>query len=64
MSRGITYIVVTRNPHSKKLLAIMDEDDSLCEFETEVAAFEAATKIDICRAWGAEILPLAGPIPA
>ena len=59
-----TYIIVTRNPTSNKLMVIEEaagEDNScISEFETEDAAYDHASTIPVCRAWGAEILPVGG----
>lgn len=59
-----SYIIVTRNPGTKKLMVIEEADgeDKSCvsEFETEDEAYEHASTIPICRAWGAEILPVGG----
>mgnify|MGYP001603282113 CR=1 FL=1 len=54
-----TYIIVCRNPASKRLMVISDDDEnSPAEFETEDEAYEATKNITICRAWGAEIVPV------
>jgi hypothetical protein len=49
------FIVVTRNPSSKKLVILVDEDDNPVEFDMEDAASEAADDNACCRAWGADI---------
>lgn len=61
-----TYIIVTRNPRTGKLLAVTDGDDDgvLAEFPTEDAAYASAKNTTACRAWGAEILPVGGLGPA
>lgn len=59
-----SYIIATRNPTTKKLLIVVDKADDVAEFESEDAAFETAQTIAVCRAWGAEILPVGGTVPA
>jgi len=56
----ISYLIVCRNPKSKKLVIISDGDDPH-EYESEDAAYSAAQDIAICRAWGAEIVPVERP---
>lgn len=53
-----TYIIGTRNPKTKKLLLVMDEDgEGVLEFPTEEAAAEHAKDIIICDAWGFDVIP-------
>ena len=54
----ISYIIATRNPTNKKLIIIENDDGDVVEFSTEDEAFEASKKTTVCKAWGAEILPL------
>jgi len=58
----ISYIIVTRNPTSKKLIVIEDGtvtgSSSIAEFSTEEKAYEVAYFSSICRAWGCEIIPV------
>jgi hypothetical protein len=59
----ITYIIVTRNPTSKRLVVIEEAADTgdcavISEFDTEDEAYLHAEAIPICRAWGAEVLPV------
>ena len=58
---GVSYIIVCRNPTSKKLVVIM-HDEKVAEYETEEAAFSAAQDIAVCQAWGAEIVPVCRPV--
>jgi hypothetical protein len=51
------YVLITRNPSNKKLVAIVDNDgDAIAEFSTEDAATEAAHNTTLCKAWGYEII--------
>lgn len=53
----MTYILVTRNPRSKKLIPILGEDnETIAEFETESDAAAVAMAVPICEAWGYEAL--------
>jgi len=54
----MNYIIVTRNPNGKGVLAIMGEDDSVMQFETREAAEETASNQVLCRAWGYQIVEL------
>ena len=54
----ISYIIATRNPTNKKLIIIENDDGDVVEFSTEDEAFEASKNTTVCKAWGAEILPL------
>lgn len=58
----VTYIIVMRNPASKKLAVIVngEENDAqdVAEFATEDAAYECANGIAVCRSWGFEIVPV------
>lgn len=58
----MSYIVVTRNPLNKKMIALVagEEGEYLAEFVTEDEAMRAAKANLACRAWGAEIVPLGG----
>jgi hypothetical protein len=56
----MTFIITTRNPKSKKLLIITNEDDDYAaEFETEPEAMEAAHETTLCKAWGCEVVEVA-----
>ncbi len=55
----MTYILVTRNPRSKKLVPILGEDnETIAEFETESDAAAVAMAVPICEAWGYHTLEL------
>lgn len=56
----ISYIIVCRNPASGKLVVAMKDED-IAEYETEDAAWSDAQDIAMCRAWGAEIVPVERP---
>lgn len=57
---SMTFIITTRNPKTKRLVAIVaDEEDSawtIAEFETEETAAEAASNTTLCKAWGYEVV--------
>jgi hypothetical protein len=47
------YILVTRNPSSKRLVIITSDDDkTIAEFVTESEANAVAMAIPVCEAWG------------
>jgi hypothetical protein len=49
----MSYILVTRNPRSKKLVPVLGEDnETIAEFETESDAIAVAMAVPICEAWG------------
>ena len=51
--KAMGYIIVTRNPRSKKLVIITGEDaETVAEFETESDANAVAMTVPICEAWG------------
>lgn len=51
------YVIMTRNPGSGRLIAVVDNDDcDISEFATEKEAVEAASNTTICKAWGYEIV--------
>jgi hypothetical protein len=53
----MSYILVTRNPRSKKLIPILAEDnETIAEFETEGDAAAVAMAVPVCEAWGYETL--------
>jgi len=60
---SVSYIIVTRNPRSKKLIVIVDDDGGPCEYPTEQTALYDARRINMCKAWGAEIVPIGGVEP-
>ena len=51
----MSYVIITRNPTSGKLLAIM-EDDAVAEFELSNEAQQVADEVPICQAWGYSIV--------
>jgi len=59
--RPPSYIIACRNPRSKRLLIVSDDNGDPAEFGTEEEAFEAARATTCCRAWGAEIVPVDRP---
>ena len=55
----MTYIILTRDPRTKKLLAIDNPDqETVAEFPSEEMARDAAGTVPICRAWGFRIIDL------
>lgn len=56
------YIIVTRNPRTKHVIAITEatteHDEHVSEFDTEQAAGDEAAKIPACRAWGYQVLEI------
>lgn len=54
----MNFIILTRNPNGRGVLAIMGEDDSIMQFETREAAEKAASNQVLCKAWGYQIVEL------
>jgi Mg-chelatase subunit ChlD len=53
----MSYIVVSRNPRTNKLVIVTDGDDNVpAEFGTEDEAAEAASNTTICKAWGYDVI--------
>lgn len=50
----MTYIIVVRNPRTKRLRAILKEADGgvIAEFDTLELAREVARTHPLCRRWG------------
>ena len=61
----MTYIILTRNPRTKALVAIVEEHpadmNTLTELTTEGEANKVAQLIPICRAWGYQVVEVEGP---
>lgn len=57
------FVILTRNPTSRKLIAIIDSDDeyAVAEFKTESDAIKAAHNTTVCKAWGYKILEVERP---
>lgn len=54
----MSYILAFRNPRTKKLSVITDDNGNVEEFETEAAATQTAGNTMACRAWGYEIVEI------
>ena len=56
----MSYIILSRNPTNKRLLAIQEFDNTgptaISEYPTEEAAHRDAEHIGMCRAWGYQII--------
>ena len=51
------YVLFTRNPATKKLIAIVENDDGdISEFKTEDEAEAAANDTTVCKAWGYQVI--------
>lgn len=51
-----THIVVTRNPRTKRLIPLVNDDDSVREFDSRDEANIAGNSNVACSAWGFEVL--------
>jgi hypothetical protein len=49
----MSYIIVARNPRTRKLIVITsyENDEVVAEFDTETEAIAAADNTMICKAW-------------
>ena len=55
----MSYILVSRNPRTKKLVIITDGEDNIpFEFERREDAVTAADCTMICKAWSYEIVEI------
>ena len=50
------FILLTRNPSDQKLIVIVDNAGDIAEFRSSEAAIEAADKMQVCKAWGYELI--------
>ena len=51
------FILVSRNPRTKLLVVITEDDnDAPAEFETESEANAVAMAVPVCEAWGYQVL--------
>lgn len=58
----MSFVILTRNPRSRQLIAITgSDDDGLAEFKTEQEAADAAAKTTVCRAWGYDVIEVPTP---
>jgi hypothetical protein len=51
----MSFVILTRNPRTRQLIAITGEDE-IAEFKTEEEAAEAAANTTICKAWGYDVI--------
>jgi hypothetical protein len=56
MSMITSYIIAIRNPRTNKLVLVTNDDETVCEFESERDAMIAADNTSICKAWGYEVI--------
>lgn len=52
-----TFILIARNPKTKRLV-VVDDGDYPVEYESEESAIEATRHRPICRVWGAQVVPV------
>lgn len=53
----MSYVILTRNPRTRELIAIVgSDDDGIAEFRTEKEAAETAAKTTVCKAWGYDVI--------
>jgi hypothetical protein len=58
----MSFILTTRNPRSKKLVIISENDDGdPAEFKTESEALAAAAETTVCKAWGYDVIEIPNP---
>lgn len=55
------FVIVTRNPNGRKLIAVVENTENECEstmaeFPTEDEAIRAARNVICCQAWGYQIV--------
>jgi|Wag4MinimDraft_6_1082665.scaffolds.fasta_scaffold01959_3 hypothetical protein len=54
----MNYILITRNTLGKGILAIMNDDEEIAQFETEEEAEACADQQPLCQAWGYQVVEL------
>lgn len=55
----MSFILTTRNPRSKKLVVIVENDEGdPAEFKTMAEAIAAAGDTTLCKAWGYDIVEI------
>jgi hypothetical protein len=54
----MSYIIVVRNPRTKKLAAICDDEDGhrIAEYPSQEDAHAATNDITVCKAWSYALL--------
>lgn len=58
----MSYIILTRNPRSKKLIPVVNDDgQTVAEFKSEAEALDAASDTTVCRAWGYDVIEVPTP---
>jgi hypothetical protein len=50
------FLVATRNPSTRKILILADEEGDPAEFNTEDDALATAGENACCRAWGSDVV--------
>ena len=58
MGLTMNYILITRNTLGKGILAIMNDDEEIAQFETEEEAEACADQQPLCQAWGYQVVEL------
>ena len=57
----MSFIVMTRNPRTEKLIVMFeDEDGTVAEFDTEEEAMRAGNAMPVFEAWGIDIIEIDG----
>lgn len=55
----MSFIIVTRNPKTKRLVVIADGDDERpAEFDSYESAIRAAIDTPVCQAWSYQIIAI------
>lgn len=56
----MSYIIIIKNPRTKKHLVIREDEESdyVMEYETEDEALDATRKMPICNAWSYDIIEI------
>jgi hypothetical protein len=53
--KKMTYILVLRNPNSRGIVIIQD-DDEITQFKTREQAEQCAANQPLCQAWGYQVV--------
>jgi uncharacterized protein GlcG (DUF336 family) len=54
----MSFILISRNRTTNRLIAIVEDDGKIAEFETREDAEESARETTVCKAWGHQVVEI------